>query len=125
MYIAVALLVAPVAYHIVTHLVPITRVGRAEHYCESHVLGCDLTTHVLGDVVVAVVLYAWFLTLQSRASTAWRRRAMREPDKLFTWLTPVAGGLTEIAAETAADGGRRRLPAHVSSVRLQKSSRPR
>jgi hypothetical protein len=104
--IVLALLLAPVAYHLLSYVLPLPLLGGSEQYCSKHGLSCDLTIHILGDVVVAVVVYAAFLRRQVRTATIWRSRAKTEPERVFTWLGPVSGGLTENAATSATTGGR-------------------
>lgn len=101
--IVLALLIAPLAYRLLSDVITLPLWSGTEGYCGTHRLGCDLTTHLFADAVVAILVWAGFLVRQSRRSTAWRRRAKTAPDELFTWLGPVAGGLTEMAAATATE----------------------
>lgn len=106
MSIAAALLLAPLLDHLVPYLVPLRPFwGGTEGYCDKHKLGCDLTTHLLADGALAALAYLAFWQRSLRTKAIWRRRATRAPDQMFTWLGPATGGLTEIAAARATEGG--------------------
>lgn len=108
--VAVALLASTVFYHVLRYVIPLPVWAGTEKACNDHKLSCDLTTHLLGDSFLALAGLIVFLSRQSRTSTLWRRRAMREPHALFTWVSPIEGGLTDIAAETVSQTRRIRLP---------------
>lgn len=99
------LVVMPVADHLVPYLVPSPLWGGTERYCDRHALGCDLTTHFVAEAAVALVAYfAFWRTLQRTKALA-RVRSTSSPEEMFRWVGTGIGGLTDLAAERAAQDG--------------------
>lgn len=99
------LVVMPVADHLVPYLVPSPLWGGTERYCDRHALGCDLTTHFVAEAAVALLAYfAFWRTLQRTKALA-RVRSTSSPEEMFRWVGTGIGGLTDLAAERAAQDG--------------------
>jgi hypothetical protein len=72
--------------------------------CKRSDLGCGLSIHVGGSILVGIlVYYLIFLRRSARAAAKWRSRMLRTPLHFFTWVL-VSGGLTGMAATNTATG---------------------
>ena len=76
-----------------------------DNECTKSELGCGLSIHVVGTGLVAVLVYSlFFLRRGAHAAAKWRADMKQTPLNFFTWLGPVSGGLTGLAATSSTTG---------------------